>query len=429
MANINLANIKLANTNSEQILPQFNPFVYHDKLLTDNITGLTSYMMHFTNIYDTNAKLRDKIYELEKEHIEINNKQKELELQLIIEKAKNNKIKEPVKKPDVAMKTIFYRPHHNSWSDEKIASVLSSIKSIDSIISLNGYWNNLKHHIILQRLYHTITPLTKLKNMVGMENIKMDVFKKIIYHVMNMHDNDYLNTIISGPPGVGKTEFAKIYGEIFQRLGILKNGNFIEIKRDDLVGQFLGHTASKTKELFDKAIGGVIFLDEAYSLGNSEKRDSFSKEAIDMINQYLSEKKGQFMFIIAGYEEDLESCFFAYNKGLKRRFHSHYKINSYEPKEMKEILLRKITNNMYTTNIEDTVLLQFFVDNKDTFEYYGGDIEKLFNEIKQCVALRTFKNIGKNSMSSKNIIIDDIMMALKIFNEKKKDVVPHGMYI
>ena len=73
-------------------------------------------------------------------------------------------------------------------------------------------------------------------------------------------------------------------------------------------------------------MGGVVFLDEAYSLGNEEKRDSFSKEAIDMINQYLSEKKNEFMMIVAGYDDELDKCFFSYNPGLKRRFSSYYKI-------------------------------------------------------------------------------------------------------
>ena len=95
----------------------------------------------------------------------------------------------------------------------------------------------------------------------------------------------------------------------------------------------------KTRELLEKASGGVLFIDEAYSLGNSEKRDSFSKEAIDMINQYLSENKNDLMVIIAGYDEELDKCFFAYNPGLKRRFSSYYKIEGYDYNELIDIFL------------------------------------------------------------------------------------------
>jgi SpoVK/Ycf46/Vps4 family AAA+-type ATPase len=261
--------------------------------------------------------------------------------------------------------------------------------------------------------------------MVGLEDIKKDVFKKIIYHIMNPTNNeDYLNTIISGPPGVGKTEFAKIYGELFVNLGILKNNNFIQIKRDDLVGKYLGETSMKTKQILENAIGGVLFLDEAYSLGNTEKRDSFSKEAIDMINVYLSEKKGQFMFIIAGYMDDIESCFFAYNKGLKRRFHSHYNITGYNPNEMKDIFIRKVIENKYNNMVDSNILLTFFTENMKRFNYFAGDIEKLFNEIKQCQALRIF-NTNK---ISKDILYEDITAAMQEKLFEKSDEAPFGMY-
>jgi SpoVK/Ycf46/Vps4 family AAA+-type ATPase len=268
--------------------------------------------------------------------------------------------------------------------------------------------------------------------MVGLQDVKSDIFKKIIYYMQNPFDektgcNEYLHTIISGPPGVGKTEFAKIYADIFVRLGILKSDKFIEIKRDDLVGEYLGQTSHRTRDLLDSAMHGVLFLDEAYSLGNEEKRDSFSKEAIDMINQYLSEKKGKFMFIIAGYEDDLEQCLFAYNKGLKRRFHSHYHINGYEPDELNKIFLSKIALTNFTIDIPNEKLVKFFTDNKSSFAYFGGDIEKLFNEIKQCQALRTFNLNTK----TKEITMDDITNSLKHLNARKKKeyTPPPGMYV
>ena len=145
-------------------------------------------------------------------------------------------------------KLIIYKPCPFSYSSKQIEQLILSIKSIDDIINLNNLWHEIKHNNILQRLYYLIPPLIKLNNMIGIKEIKNDIFKKIIYYTKNLFDKEYLHTIISGPPGVGKTEFAKIYGEIFVRLDILKTDNFIEIKRDDLVGEYLGSTSIKTKK-------------------------------------------------------------------------------------------------------------------------------------------------------------------------------------
>ena len=108
-----------------------------------------------------------------------------------------------------------------------------------------------KHNLKLQRLYYLIEPLTKLDNMIGLKNVKEDIFKTIIYYTTKQYTDEYLHTIINGPPGVGKTEFAKIYAEIFLRLGILKTNSFLEIKKDDLVAKYLGQTSHRTKELLE----------------------------------------------------------------------------------------------------------------------------------------------------------------------------------
>jgi SpoVK/Ycf46/Vps4 family AAA+-type ATPase len=293
----------------------------------------------------------------------------------------------PAKKIKISKYEFFkFNITKKSYENEKVNEILQNIRSIDDIINLKDKWYNIRHNKELQKLYYTIPALEKLNTLVGMNKLKNDVFRKLIYFVKNEHTDEYLHTVICGPPGVGKTEFAKIYADIFVRLNVLSSDTFMEIKRDDLVGKYLGQTAPKTRELLDKALGGVIFLDEAYSLGNEEKRDSFSKEAIDMINQYLSEHKHDLMFIIAGYEEDIDKCFFSYNRGLKRRFSTVYTIDNYEYKELLEIFKMKVKQYKYNLCVEEEKLEKFFKENKDIFINQGGDIERLFNEIKynQC---------------------------------------------
>lgn len=324
---------------------------------------------------------------------------------------------------------IDYPLDANSWSDEQINETLKTMINIDDIISLEPYIDNIKHNKVLQKLSNLIPPLKKLSKMIGLKNIKENLFKQIIYYVTNSYQGEYLHTIILGPPGVGKTEFAKIYADVFVRLNILKSDTFVEARRDSFIAGYLGQTAIKTKKLLDSALNGVLFLDEAYSMGNNENRDSFSKEAIDTINQYLSEKKDKLMFIIAGYESDIENCFFAYNKGLHRRFQTKYEITSYTSDELLLIFLDKIMDCGYDiTELNKDTLKLFFNDNSVNFINFAGDIEKLVNEVKQIQSMRVFKL----HIFNKNIIMADIKTAFdNLFDNVKKNKPPVNlmMYI
>jgi SpoVK/Ycf46/Vps4 family AAA+-type ATPase len=408
---------------------------YINSILSYN-TSILSHLAHTTQLSQIqNKELNDTIKQLVEE---IKNENKNIikiapikpptvdgQAQIQTQNKCNNNIISEKTTEVQKYKWVLHRPTYKSYTGNKLSELIKSIKSIEDIIRLENMWVKIKHVLSLQKMYFLIPTLKKLNSMIGLKDIKKNIFKKIIYYSQNQHTDEYLHTIISGPPGVGKTEIAKIYAEIFVKLGVLKNDKFIEIKRDNLVGRFLGETSIKTRELLDKALGGVIFLDEAYSLGNEEKRDSFSKEAIDMINQYLSEHKDNLMFIIAGYEKELDSCFFSFNPGLKRRFHSHYKIEGYNPSDLVEIFKLKIKHTKLKNTINDNVLLKFFTDNKDKFQYYGGDIEKLVNECKFTQSIRVFNN----NIYNKEIILNDLEESLILLEDKNKDQIPQGMYL
>lgn len=401
---------------------------YYNDILTQNLTVLSSFPIAvYTELYNENKKLKEDNNEISESNIILRKRMLEYKDKLDTLEEINEESNKRTKISKT--KFILHKRNKTSYNDTQINDVLKSIKSIKDIIKLESKWLSIKHNKVLQRLYNLITPLKQLNNMIGLDNVKESIFKKIIYYVRNPNNEEYLHTVIAGPPGVGKTELAKIYARIFVNLGILKNETFIEAKRDDLVGKYLGQTAPKTRELLEKALGGVLFLDEAYSLGNEEKRDSFSKEAIDMINQYLSEKKNDLMVIIAGYDEELDKCFFSYNPGLKRRFSSYYKIESYNYEELIDIFNIKIKSTKYVNKIDVNKLNIFFKENYDDFKYFGGDIEKLISEIKYSQSFRTFNDNINNDI----IIYEDLNDAFKNFTsnkkERKSEGPPFGMYI
>ena len=235
-------------------------------------------------------------------------------------------------------------------NDDDLIPINKELNSIDDLIELGKTYkkdDKKKYTLDMVVLNKLVEPLENLKKMVGMKSVKETIVNLILYNIQNFEkrNSSMLHTIIEGSPGTGKTEVAKIIADIYLKMGILKNDKFKSVKRNDLVGQYLGHTANKTQEVINSIKGGVLFIDEAYSLGNPEGRDSYSKECIDIINQNLSEGKCDFVCIIAGYPDALKNSFFSYNQGLERRFPYRFKIDDYDEKELCDIFIKIVKEN------------------------------------------------------------------------------------
>lgn len=233
----------------------------------------------------------------------------------------------------------------------ELINIKVNITNIDDILELIEKYPlkwNVQYNINMEAIHNIKKPLKKLNNMIGMEKLKLSIIDQILYFIQNLHKNeskqniDFMHTVIYGPPGTGKTEIANIIGDIFSNLGILKNKIFKKVTRSELIAGYLGQTAIKTKEVIIKCLGGCLFIDEAYSLGNSEKRDSFAKECIDTLCEALSFYKNDLMVIIAGYEKELKDCFFSYNSGLESRFTWRFNTDNYNVSELNKIFHKKV---------------------------------------------------------------------------------------
>jgi hypothetical protein len=234
-----------------------------------------------------------------------------------------------------------------------------------------------------------------------------------------------LHTIIEGEPGVGKTELAKILGKIYKAMGYCYNDIVKFVKRSDLIGGYLGQTAMKTQKVLDECKGGVLIIDEAYSLGNPEGRDSYSKECIDTLTAFLSESPDTIVFIM-GYKEDLQQCLFSHNKGLERRFTYRFSINKYKPEDLRLILFKVIREQGWDLENEDDIPIKFFVKNMAYFKFNGGDMLNLFTKCKFTHSIRFF-NINRKSNETENfenlkkkINYEDIENAFKLLLKDEK---------
>jgi SpoVK/Ycf46/Vps4 family AAA+-type ATPase len=271
----------------------------------------------------------------------------------------------------------------------------------------------------MKALHDIKEPLEELNNMIGMAQLKNNIVDQILYFIQNLHKNannnnsgEFLHTVIYGPPGTGKTEVAKIMGKIYSKIGILSKGTFKKVTRSDLIAGYLGQTALKTKDVIKEAIGGVLFIDEAYALGNPEKRDSFAKECIDTLCESLSNDKNDLMVIIAGYEKELKESFFAFNQGLDSRFTWRFKTDDYTYDDLHKIFLKMVKDIGWEIDENSKIDSSWFKKNKEYFRFYGRDIECLLSKTKIAHSRRVF---CKPESEKKKLTIKDLDKGLEIY--------------
>jgi len=272
---------------------------------------------------------------------------------------------------------------------------INNISDILKIIEKYNVDPSIKYNINMKTLHDIKEPLEELNNMIGMKDLKNNIVDQILYFAQELHksqtsNGDFMHTVIYGPPGTGKTEIAKIMGKIYSKLGVLTKGTFKKVTRSDLIAGYLGQTSLKTHDVIKDAIGGVLFIDEAYALGNSEKRDSFSKECIDTLCEALSDNKENLMVIIAGYEKELKECFFNYNQGLDSRFTWRFKTDDYSAEDLYNIFLKKVNDIGWELDDNSKITTEWFKKNKDYLKFYGRDIETILAKTKIAHSRRVF---------------------------------------
>ena len=207
--------------------------------------------------------------------------------------------------------------------------------------------------------------LNELESYVGLNSVKDEITKIINFQKIQSERNKYglgnevfnRHMVFYGPPGTGKSEIARLVGKIYNALGVLSKGHFIETERSALVAGHLGQTAIKTKNILESALGGILFIDEAYTLTANQESFDFGGEAISTILKFMEDHRDDLVVIVAGYEEEMNN-FLATNPGLKSRFNSFLNFPSYSENELLEILIKLSKDKGYLIKDDSKELLK-----------------------------------------------------------------------
>lgn len=180
-----------------------------------------------------------------------------------------------------------------------------------------------------------------------------------------------LHMCFSGNPGTGKTTVAMRMAEILHRLSYVREGHLVSVTRDDLVGQYIGHTAPKTKEVIKKAMGGVLFIDEAYYLYKPENERDYGQESIEILLQVMENNRDDLVVILAGYKDKMDR-FFHSNPGMRSRIAHHIDFPDYNPDELLAIAKLMLAEQNYRFSPDGEKAFSAYLEKRMTMEHFAN---------------------------------------------------------
>lgn len=283
-----------------------------------------------------------------------------------------------------------------------------------------------------QELPPLLEALQDIENLIGLQPVKTTVVHHVIAYCQRKHfdKTEFNHMVIVGPPGCGKTTLSLSLAKLFNKMGKIKTDKVVVGNRRNMIGAFLGQTSHATQAVVDSALGGVLLIDEAYSLGDGRSTsgaDCYSKECIDTLNQNLTEKGDEFICIVVGYKDQLLRDFFSVNPGLNRRFRWWMEIEPYKPDELSKIFVKMISDQKLI--LEMTCLEQcpkFFQTNRLIFCDHAGSVREFVDKIQIVHSKRVF---GKDQKGIVNM--EDLINGLKLFATKlsPEEHVNYSMYV
>ncbi|MEW6723605.1 MAG: AAA family ATPase [Bacillota bacterium] len=212
-----------------------------------------------------------------------------------------------------------------------------------------------------------------------------------------------LHMVFQGNPGTGKTTVARLLGRLFKEINVLPKGHLVEVERADLVGEYIGHTAQRTREQIKRALGGILFIDEAYSLARGGEKD-FGKEAIDTLVKAMEDHKDELVIVLAGYHLEMQS-FLQTNPGLHSRFPIRLEFQDFNLEELLEIASRMLRRRQYrltqTAQLQMVAILEARVRDGS---HHTGNARLVRNIIEKSIRRQALRLVNKGQPSREELM-------------------------
>ncbi|MCV3737780.1 CbbX protein [Rhizobium sp. TRM96647] len=308
-----------------------------------------------------------------------------------------------------------------------MAEAQSIMREVDdaklSAIDLRAEYAESGVEAVLDELDRTLIGLKPVKQRIK-ETAALLLVERARKRLGLAHETPTLHMCFSGNPGTGKTTVALRMADLLHRLGYIRKGHLVSVTRDDLVGQYIGHTAPKTKEILKKAMGGVLFIDEAYYLYRQENERDYGQEAIEILLQVMEHQREDFVVILAGYGDRMER-FFESNPGFRSRIAHHIDFPDYADDELLSIADVMLEKQNYGFNAEGRAAMEQYIALRRRQPHFANarSIRNALDRARLRQANRLFETsdgpIGADTLST--IVAADIRASRIFKNEARRE--------
>lgn len=294
-------------------------------------------------------------------------------------------------------------------------------REIAETVDLQAEFANTHIQEVLDKLDRELIGLVPVKTRIR-ETAALLLVDRVRKQMQLSAETPTLHMCFTGNPGTGKTTVALRMAEILHRLGYVREGHLVTVTRDDLVGQYIGHTAPKTKEVIKKAMGGVLFIDEAYYLYRPENERDYGQESIEILLQVMENNRDDLVVILAGYKNRMDQ-FFNSNPGMRSRIAHHLDFPDYSAEELLAISKLMIKQQNYRFSESAEKAFAEYINLRMKMEHFANarSMRNALDRARLRQANRLFKSQGQIDKQTLMTLEAEDIRASRVFAEKRSD--------